>query len=92
MSSYCVFNLKKVLDRQKADTYHQQVLLSLDTYGGRYLVFGGKALTLHGKKATCMPVMLEFPDTRQAKAWFDSHPHTLRNEAYDYECYLFEGF
>ena len=42
MSSYCVFDFKRVLDRQKADTYHHQVLPSLDAFGGRYLVFGGR--------------------------------------------------
>ncbi len=92
MSSYCVFDFKRVLDGQKADTYHHQVLPSLDAFGGRYLVFGGKTLRLHGEQTPGMPVILEFPNTERAKAWFESEPHTLRNEAYEYECYLFEGF
>ena len=45
---------------------------SLEAYGGRFLVRGGKVETLEGTWAPRRFVIVEFPSLEKAKAWWNS--------------------
>ena len=48
---------------------------SLEPYGGRFVVRGGKVETLEGDWAPTRFVMVEFPSVEKAKAWWASEEY-----------------
>jgi len=66
-----------IVDIEIADTegfkeYSRQVPKTLEPYGGRFLVRGGAHETVEGAYRLKRVVVLEFPDTHAAKAWYAS--------------------
>lgn len=92
MSSYCVFDFVKVLDSPGLDDYHREVLTSLDSFGGRYIVFGGQPQILQGTLRPAFPVLLEFPTMQQAEAWFRQSARPQLPNLAQFHCYLIDGF
>jgi uncharacterized protein (DUF1330 family) len=71
MSAYIVVEVE-VHDPQRYENYKAMVPASLETYGGRFLVRGGKVETLEGDWAPKRFVIVEFPSVEKAKAWWAS--------------------
>jgi uncharacterized protein (DUF1330 family) len=60
-----------VTDQKPYDEYRGQVLATVEKYGGRFLVRGGKAEAVEGAAPKRM-VVLEFPSLDQAQKWYRS--------------------
>jgi uncharacterized protein (DUF1330 family) len=71
MPAYVVVEVE-VNDPVRYENYKAMVPPSLETYGGRFLVRGGKVETLEGDWSPKRFVMVEFPSAEQAKAWWAS--------------------
>ena len=71
MPAYVVVQVE-VEDSVRYEDYKPMVPPSLEPYGGRFIVRGGKVETLEGEWAPKRLVMLEFPTMEQAKAWWAS--------------------
>ena len=71
MSAYVVVQVD-IKDPVRFEDYRKLVPASLEKYGGRFLVRGGKTHTMEGGWAPKRFVLVEFPSVEQAKAWWDS--------------------
>ncbi len=71
MAAYIVVQVD-VKDPVRYEDYKKMVPASLAAYGGRFIVRGGKTETLEGTWAPGRFVMLEFPDSERARAWWVS--------------------
>ncbi len=71
MPAYVIVQVD-VKDPARYDDYKRMVPPSLERFGGRFLVRGGKTHTLEGGWAPSGFVMVEFPSVEQAKAWWAS--------------------
>jgi len=71
MAAYIVVQVD-VKDPARYADYRAMVPPTLATYGGRFIVRGGKTETLEGDWAPKRFVVLEFPSLEQAKAWWAS--------------------
>ena len=71
MPAYLVVEVE-VHDSQRYENYKSMVPPSLEAYGGRFLVRGGRVETLEGNWSPKRFVMVEFPSVEKAKAWWAS--------------------
>ncbi len=71
MAAYFIVELE-VTDPTPFEEYRKQVSPTIEKYGGRYVVRGGKYETLEGGWTPKRVVVLEFPSMEQAKRWYDS--------------------
>lgn len=52
--------------------YGKGVAATIEQYGGRYLVRGGRHEVVEGDWRPMRLVVIEFPSVEQAKRWYDS--------------------
>jgi uncharacterized protein (DUF1330 family) len=71
MSGYLIFVREKTLDAQELAIYSKEVPATLAGHPGKPLAFYGPQEDLEGA-ATDGTVILEFPTTEAAKAWYNS--------------------
>ena len=75
--------------------YTAQVPATIEQYGGRFLVRGGKAEILEGDWPERRRVIIEFPSAEAARRWWDSpeyaKPKALRRAASEGRLLLLEG-
>jgi len=71
MAAYVVVQVN-VKDSGRYADYKKMVPPSIEKFGGRFLVRGGKTHTMEGDWAPPRFVLVEFPSVEQAKAWWDS--------------------
>lgn len=71
MAAYIIVSIK-VQDPVRYEAYKSMVPPSLAAYGGKFIVRGGKLETLEGGWSPERFVILEFPSSEQAKAWWGS--------------------
>jgi uncharacterized protein (DUF1330 family) len=71
MAAYVIVDVE-VTDPQAYEEYRRQVPPTLEPFGGRFVVRGGRYETLEGAWQPQRVVVLEFPDFERAKAWYDS--------------------
>jgi len=71
MAAYFIVEVE-VTDPGVFEEYRKQVSGTIEKYGGRYVVRGGKAETLEGDWHPKRVVVLEFPSVEQAKRWYGS--------------------
>lgn len=71
MSAYIVVEVE-VNNADRYENYKAMVPPSLEAYGGRFLVRGGKVETLEGNWAPRRFVIVEFSSLEKAKAWWSS--------------------
>jgi len=75
--------------------YRKQVLPTITKHGGQFLVRGGAHETLEGDWRPGRLVVIEFPDTAAAKAWYRSKEYAplvkLRQGASSGRIILVEG-
>lgn len=84
MSAYVVVQIE-VTDLVKYEEYKKAVSPTIEPYGGRYLVRGGNIETLEGDWDPGRFVILEFPNSEKARAWWSSEeyriPKSIRHKA-----------
>jgi uncharacterized protein (DUF1330 family) len=71
MSAYIVVQVD-VKDAEAYEEYKALAPPSIEAYGGRYIVRGGEVERLEGRWSPKRLVVLEFPDTARARAWWES--------------------
>ena len=79
MSAYLIFDV----DIHDMDTYRvfmERVKPVVESYGGRYLVRGGRHEVLEGSWDPARLVLFEFPDVEAAKALFASNDYAPLKE------------
>ena len=94
MSAYIAIEVK-VHDARLFDEYKSQVMPTLEKYGGRFLVRGGKTELLEGDWNPSRFVIIEFPSADEARRWWSSPeyagPKALRQRAAVTRMILAEG-
>ena len=76
MSAYVVVQIE-VTDPVKFEEYKKMVSPTVESYGGRYLVRGGITETLEGDWEPGRFVILEFPNSDKACAWWNSEEYQI---------------
>jgi uncharacterized protein (DUF1330 family) len=71
MAAYFIVDIE-VTDPTAFEEYRKQVAGTIEKYGGRYVVRGGKSETLEGDWRPRRIVVLEFPSVEQARRWYGS--------------------
>ncbi len=71
MAAYFVVEIR-VENPELYEQYRKGVAQTLQTYGGRFLVRGGKCETIEGDWQPQRFVILEFADSEQFRRWYDS--------------------
>jgi uncharacterized protein (DUF1330 family) len=71
MAAYVIGDIE-VTDQGIYDDYRRQVLATVEKYGGRFAVRGGKVEPLEGGWSPKRIVLLEFPTFEQAQKWYRS--------------------
>lgn len=94
MAAYVVVQVD-VTDPVRYEDYRKMVPASLEKYGGRFLVRGGRTHTMEGGWAPKRFVLVEFPSAEQAKAWWASPEYAeakaLRQATSDSQLIIAEG-
>jgi uncharacterized protein (DUF1330 family) len=94
MPAYFIVDLE-VTDPAGFDEYRKLVPATIEKYGGRYLVRGGRTETLEGNWQPKRVVVLEFPSVEQARRWYNSeeyrNPKALRFKTAKANLILVEG-
>lgn len=75
MADYIVVDLE-ITNPTEYQTYAKQTAATLEPYGGKFIVRGGNAETLEGDWQPKRFVIIEFPSSEQAKAWYNSPEYT----------------
>ena len=71
MAAYLFANVE-IFDAPGFQDYQSKVAPTLQAYGGRFVVRGGRSEVLEGEFPLHRMVMLEFPSYELAKQWYDS--------------------
>ena len=71
MAAYVIVDVE-VTNQEAYEEYRRQVPGTLESYGGRFAVRGGRYETLEGSWQPQRIVVLEFPDFARAKQWYGS--------------------
>lgn len=71
MSAYIVSRVT-ILDPQAMQRYMAEAPVTVAAFGGRYLVRGNDVRALEGGWEHERMVIVEFPDTESAEAWYGS--------------------
>ena len=72
MAKAYVIVQETVHDEARFEAYRSKVMATLEPFGGRFLVRGGRLTTLEGSWAGARTVMLEFPSRAAAEGWYHS--------------------
>jgi len=95
MSAYIIVEVE-VKDPIKYEDYKKLTPATLEVYGGKFIVRGGKAELLEGDKQPERIVILEFESIEKAKAWWSSPEYSevkkLRHVTADSRMIVVEGF
>ena len=65
----------EVTDHTGFEEYRKQVQGTVEKYGGKFLVRGGEVQALEGDWKPKRIVVTEFPNTEQARRWYDSEDY-----------------
>jgi len=74
MPAYFIVD-NEVTDSAGFEEYRKQVPITVEKYGGRFLVRGGQIQTLEGDWKPKRIVVTEFPSIEQARRWYDSEDY-----------------
>jgi uncharacterized protein (DUF1330 family) len=96
MTAFVFFDVRDIRDPDLLSAYRSRVFETVEHFGGRYRVLGGMEAVLEGDWAPNIPVLIEFPDSRTARAWYDSEMYAPlkrdRLAAAACDSVLLEGF
>ncbi len=71
MSAYIIASVE-ITNPEAYQAYSKQVPATLEKYGGKFIVRGGKVEQLEGDWQPARVVIMEFESAEQAKKWHDS--------------------
>lgn len=71
MAAYVLADVE-VHDPVAYEEYRKHVLATLQPYGGRFIIRGGKVEVLEGDWQPGRLVTIEFPDIERARQWYAS--------------------
>ena len=95
MPAYVIADVRTVRDRDALVEYRRRNTDAVANHGGRFVVRGGEAELLEGRWDTVRMVVIEFPDTAAARAWWESEEYAplkeMRRDASDTNIILVEG-
>jgi len=95
MTAYCFFDIREITDPVKMTEYGEGVFATVEKYGGRFLVRGGKCDGVEGRWRPSFAVIIEFPSLDHAHRWYDSPEYApllrLRLEASRGDAVFIEG-
>lgn len=95
MAAYLIVDLLAVTDADGFGQYRQRVGATVEKYGGKYLVAGGKFEKVEGAWQPGGLVLLEFPNMERAKSWYNSEDYrelkALRQRSANANMVLVEG-
>jgi uncharacterized protein (DUF1330 family) len=95
MPAYVIADVRTVRDQDALIEYRRRNTATVAGHGGRFVVRGGEAELLEGTWDTLRMVVIEFPDTDAARAWWESEEYAplkqMRREASDTNIVLVEG-
>jgi uncharacterized protein (DUF1330 family) len=94
VAAYLIVEIE-VRDRVGYEDYKRAAEESVRSHGGRYLARGGRVEVLEGEWPARRLVLLEFPGTEAAKAWWSSEAYrearAIRLRTADARMLLVEG-
>jgi len=94
MTAYIVVQVD-VTDAGGYDEYRKMIPPTLEQFGGRFLVRGGRVDNLEGDWNPSRLVVIEFDSTEQARSWWASEEYApakaLRRQSSHAEMILVEG-
>jgi uncharacterized protein (DUF1330 family) len=94
MAAYVIAEIE-VTDAAVYEDYRKQVAATVQKYGGRFVVRGGRIEALEGGWSPRRLVVLEFPSMEQAQKWYRSSEYApliaLRQRASRGKLVLVEG-
>ena len=94
MSAYVIYQ-GEVFVPVRYDEYKVKAAASIAAAGGRYIVRGGEVEVLEGEPPVGRTVVLEFPTTDAALAWYRSEEYTqirtIRDRAARAHMYVVDG-
>ena len=94
MPAYVIADVN-VTDPKLYEDYKKLVPATVEKYGGRFAVRGGKVDVKEGSWSPTRLVVLEFPSMEKARAWYDSPEYApalaLRLKAANAKLILVEG-
>jgi uncharacterized protein (DUF1330 family) len=94
MATYILVEVN-ITDPARYEDYKKLTPGTLAMFGGKFIVRGGPSETLEGNGQPGRIVVLEFPTTEQARAWYNSPAYTaakqIRQEASTGRMILVEG-
>jgi uncharacterized protein (DUF1330 family) len=74
MSAYIIVEIE-ITDPVGYEEYKKQAGATVEKYGGKYIVRGGKTEVLEGDWKPKRIVILEFPTMERAKEWLNSEEY-----------------
>ena len=74
MSAYIIVEIE-IVDPVGYEEYKKLAGASVEKYGGKYIVRGGKTEVLEGEWQHPRTVIIEFPTRSAAEAWYGSPPY-----------------
>jgi uncharacterized protein (DUF1330 family) len=94
MSAYIIVEIE-ILDPVGYEEYKNRAGATVETYGGKYIVRGGKAEVLEGDWQPKRIVVLEFASAQRAKEWLNCEeyrePRKMRHRTAKTNMILVEG-
>jgi uncharacterized protein (DUF1330 family) len=94
MPAYVIVEID-IVDPVGYDEYKNLAGTTVEKYGGRYIVRGGKVETLEGDWSPKRIVVLEFESTQRAKEWLNCEeyrePRKMRHRTARTKMILVEG-
>ena len=94
MTAYVIADIE-VKDPVVYEDYRRQVLATIEQFGGRFLVRGGKHEVLEGQPSVHRTIVLEFPSMEAVKRWYASPEYAplivLRQKAASGYLFAVEG-
>ena len=95
MKAYCIVYERRLHDPKMFDEYRKQVMPTIEAFGGKFLVRGGKFTTLEGEMPFERIALLEFPSRQAAEDWYSSPAYQkilpLRLNAIDAQFIVADG-
>ncbi|HWP46207.1 MAG TPA: DUF1330 domain-containing protein [Candidatus Limnocylindrales bacterium] len=79
MAAYVIAQIH-ITDPTLYEEYRKLVPPTLEKYGGRFIIRGGKVETLEGNWQPQRLVVLEFESVERAKQWYNSPEYTKARE------------
>ena len=95
MSVYVIADVREVRDTDALVEYRRRNTDAVANHGGRFVVRGGETSVLEGDWDPLRLVVIEFPDTAAARAWWESEEYAplkaIRRDASDTNIVLVVG-